>query len=242
MAGHKNDLAAPLPGRTRCWEGQFYRSAQALHVSQTGLIIHQTTLTALVNQHLRAHFRAKQHPIVSVFINKDVPNRDIYIVEDLLHELYLRLAEGVYIEGDQSDEAFEEYEENRLTIPEGSRMRLRLNLIRKATHMRLQALQDTRAFLLLDGVDRCESTLRLMLEEELSQLLEAGLSIMVTSRLAVFEQDEGRCDHTNHGDRPSSDPIPPLDREVLDVFLVCKDCGRVLCYACKGSDRHCELG
>jgi hypothetical protein len=200
----------------------------------------QTTLTALIIQHLKIHSRARNYPIISIFVDQDVPDRDNHFLEDLLETVYHKLGENRFIEEDQSDDLYDDYAYARLTIPEGSRIRHRLNLIRKALHSRLHAFKESRAFLLLDGIDRCDSTLRLLLEEEVSQLQKMGLSVLQTSRLAVFEQDVGVCDHREHGDAPDNDPLPQEDREVLDLFLLCKECRDVLCFTCKNAGMVCE--
>lgn len=78
-----------------------------------------------------------------------------------------------------------------------------------------------------------------MLDEELTKLSDMGLSILVTSRIAVFEQGEVRCDHRNHDNRPDDDPMPIASRDPLNMFLECRQCGADLCFPCREAKRLC---
>ncbi|KAH7076557.1 hypothetical protein BKA63DRAFT_564943 [Paraphoma chrysanthemicola] len=199
----------------------------------------KTTLTALISRHLKSHPSTKEFPIVSVFITSDVPNYQTSIVEDFLETVYLRLAENGNLEDDQSDDLYDDFELARTTIPEGPRRQVRLELIRSALHMRLEALRKSRSFLLLDGLDRIDTTLRILLEEEIFKLHRAGVSVLLTSRLAIFEQDVGICDHNSHGGAPEDDPLALEDREPSDLFLLCQTCNDILCVDCRDADRQC---
>jgi hypothetical protein len=199
----------------------------------------QTTLTALVALHLRAHPKVRQQPIVTVFIDQDVANHDLYFIEDFLETLYHALGEGKIIEEDQSEDLHEQYRIARDNVPEGSRFRDRLLLIRKALHSRLRSLKSRRAFLLLDGIDQCDFTLRLLLEGELSDLQEEGLSMFRTSRIAAFEQRKPLCDHLNHGGYPDDDSLTLDDRDPEIIWLKCRKCNKVLCFECYSAGRVC---
>lgn len=187
------------------------------------------------------HPKARQQPIVTIFIDHDVADHELYFIEDFLETLYHGLGAGKIIEEDRSDDLYKQYKHARDSIPEGSRFRQRLKLIRQALHVRLQSWKNSRAFLLLDGIDRCASTLRLFLEDELSALQEQGLSIFWTSRLAVFEQREATCDHLNHGDYPDDDPLTQDERGALITWLKCRECNEVLCFDCKCAGRLCGV-
>jgi hypothetical protein len=201
--------------------------------------IEQTSLTALVARHLRAHPKVRQQPTMTVFIDQDVANHDLHFMEDFLETLYHALGEGKIIEEDQSEDLHEQYRVARDSVPEGSRFRERLMLIRKALHSRLRSLKSRRAFLLLDGIDRCDSTLRMLLEGELSDLQEEGLSVFLTSRIAMFEQRKSLCDHLNHGGYPDDDPLTLDERDPLIIWLKCRKCNKVLCFECRSARRVC---
>ncbi|KAF1840463.1 uncharacterized protein K460DRAFT_208877 [Cucurbitaria berberidis CBS 394.84] len=205
----------------------------------------KSILSSLVYRHLKAHPETQHYPIVSIYVDQDVPDHENYFVEDFLELLYIKLAETTAPRNDVSYGIYQDYSQKRRSspsAPEGSRIRERLRLLREALYSRLGALQKARAFLLLDGIDRCSQTLRLMLEEELAKLSDVGLSILLTSRLAVFEQGEVRCDHRNHGNQPDDDPLPLASREALDMFLECSHCGADLCLTCRDANRICPKG
>ena len=103
--------------------------------------------------------------------------------------------------------------------------------MRKAVFTQLKSTDNARAYLLIDGFDRCGTTLRFLLESELDELQERGLKILLTSRLAVFENNMSTCDHS---------PLPDYDREALRVFLQCRTCDEgVVCLACVSADKLC---
>ncbi|KAF1946297.1 hypothetical protein EJ02DRAFT_249210 [Clathrospora elynae] len=198
----------------------------------------KTTLTSLVYRHLKQHPETQQCPIAAIYIDRDVPYYDNYFIEDFLEILYNQLAEPTALEEDHSIDAYKKYSETRYKLknaPEGYRAVERLSTLREALCIRLEALRSARAFLLLDGIDICDQSLRLLLHEELAKLLEMGLSILITSRLAVFEQLLTRCDHPE-------DPEPKDVREPLSMYYTCRVCGKFLCITCKDSKRSCLNG
>ncbi len=201
----------------------------------------QTTLTALVHRHLEEHFQLQNFPVVPLYIAKDVQDHENHFIEDFLVLLYRKLGLPTAPEEDESVEVYFEYESGRESRePPG--MRDRLRRLRKAIRLRLHALQNARAFLLLDGIDRCGPTIRMMLDEELARFLEMGLSILVTSRLSDLQEDEAMCDHEDHDVQPS-DGSPPLNYQyMLDVFLECHLCEKLLCFTCRSQNRHCPNG
>ncbi|KAF2132543.1 hypothetical protein P153DRAFT_308924 [Dothidotthia symphoricarpi CBS 119687] len=200
----------------------------------------KTTLTALVAQQLETHFPNNDHSITTIFVDYDVPDHEIELIEDILVALYRNLENSTLPQDDDSEDLYEEYAQERYSNAEGSRIRDRLKLIRTALHSRLVSLQSCRTFLLIDGIDRCGPTLRYMLGTELSNIRGLGVHVFSTSRLAVFEQREARCDHRDHGQAPDADVLSQADREILDVFLVCRACDSVLCFGCEAVDRLCE--
>lgn len=179
--------------------------------------------------------------VISVFVQKEVQEYEIEFLEDVLVAIYNKLESSDNDIDDDSDELYEEYVQERFVNLEGCRVHRRVQLIRKAVHSRLSNLpESTRAYLILDGFDHCNSALKFLLESELSTLQERGLGIFITSRLAIFEQLEARCDHLNHDDAPDDDPIPEEDREVLDMCWLCETCKDVMCFTCRDAGRICE--
>lgn len=179
-------------------------------------------------------------PIISIFIQEDVFNDENEFLEDFLHALYSSLGDWASCTEKSSEEAYEEYMQARYVNLSGSRMSYRVILLRKALYARLEHLRkSSRSFLILDGIDRCSPTLRLLLEAELLQIQLNRMSILLTTRMPVFDNEIAFCDHLNHGDAPDDDPIDPYDRQVLDTFLICKNCASVLCFPCKHAGRIC---
>ena len=108
-----------------------------------------------------------------IYIDKHVLDHETVFIEDLLEMLYLSLGKTTAIVHDSSHQVYDDYETKR-DSSEPPRLKDRLRLLRKAIHLRLRALQNARAFLLLDGIDRCSQTIRMMLEEELAKLTGMG--------------------------------------------------------------------
>jgi hypothetical protein len=179
-------------------------------------------LTALIYHHLKEHPKLRNYPIVAISIDADISDYEHGFVEDLLDDV--------------SERVYEDYSQKRQskgTTREGLRFKDRICLLREALRLRLEALNNARAFLLLDGMDRCSQTLRFMLEEELAKLAEMGLSILTTSRLCVFEQVEVHCDG-----QPGDDTHA---QEAVSMYLECGLCvdDFTLCISCRDSGRLC---
>lgn len=178
--------------------------------------------------------------VLSVFVQEDVLAYESSFLEDFLEAVYLKLAAT---EADYDD--YESYDLYCKYIQErgkaeGCKVSKRIGLIRAAVYSVLSSVtKSVPAYLVLDGLDRCSSTLRLLMDAELSQMQKSGLGVFLTSRLAVFEQIEARCDHRNHLDAPDDDPIPQEDREILDICLLCRKCDHVLCFGCRKAGRIC---
>lgn len=196
----------------------------------------------MVAEHLRSHPGLRNHPIISIFISQDVPDRDTHFIEDFLEIIIKQLAHGKPVD-DEASLAYEKFIYYREDVLDGTRRRLRLKVLREALYLRLETLSQSRSFLVLDGIDRCDATLRWMIEEELSCLQTAGLSILLTSRIGVFEENhmKGRCD--DHRVAPEDDPIPVEEQEPLRLWQVCNcqqpDETFVLCLACSKAGRGC---
>lgn len=196
----------------------------------------------MISKHLKQHFKREQYPVVTLQITDDVQDHQTDLVEDFLEAVYQQLAECPNIQSSSSLHCYNDY---RLAADskntEGTRRRERLRLIRTAIHMQLNSSNDLYAYLILDGFDRCGSTLRFLLESELADLQERGMRILLTSRLAVFENEEVTCDHEHHGDTTDDNPLIPTDRRPLSIYLQCKTCDEtVICFPCKMAERFCS--
>jgi hypothetical protein len=181
--------------------------------------------------------------VVSVLVQHDVCAHELEFLEDLLLAVYQEL-DSQSKEDDEDDDDTENlysvYWQER-GKKGGCRINRRIELIRKAVHSRLANLPESyRAYLVLDGYDRCSPMLKLLLDNELSGLQHERLSIFITSRLAIFENVESRCDHLNHGGAPDDDPIDLEDREVLELCLECQVCGDIMCFPCEDAGRICR--
>lgn len=188
-------------------------------------------MTTLISRHLNDYFRAEQYPIITIRIFEDVPNRQTDLIEDFLEAVYQELKACPSLLTDNALIPYTEYKRMRDPRKEGFRIRERLRLLRKAVYTQLESTDNLHAYLILDGIDRCESTLRFLLESELAELQERGVSILLTSRLAIFENDRATCDHSS---------LPEPERNALSVFLQCRTCGdAVVCLPCVKAGKLC---
>jgi hypothetical protein len=188
-----------------------------------------------VYQHLKDDPETRNYPIADIHIGKDVSGHQTYFIEDFLEILYNKLAETTMIEEDHSDDAYDVYSEMRYSLndaPEGYTAKDRLHILREALFSRLSVLQHARAFLILDGIDKCSHLQRSLLDVELSTLLEKGLSILITSRLAVLERVWTFCDHPD-------DPVPEYARLSLNMYYECRICKHIVCVPCVDAKRSC---
>ena len=185
----------------------------------------------MVSRHLEEYFKAEGYPIITLQIHEEVLDHETDIIEDLLEAVYKGLVASRTIQTGNALQLYTEYRRGRdFKEPEGCRRMRRLDCLRRAVHTMLRDTESLRAYLILDGIDRCGSTLRLMLETELYELQNHGMSILLTSRLAVFENDEATCDHH---------PLPPEMRPGLRLYLECT-CGEfVVCYRCARAGKVC---
>jgi hypothetical protein len=186
----------------------------------------------VVSKHLEECFEAEEYPIITLQIHDDVLDHETDIVEDLLEAVYHGLVASRTIQAGNARQLYAEYRHERyFKEPEGCRRRKRLDCLRRAVHTMLTDTESLRAYLILDGIDRCGSTLRFMLETELYELQHHGMSILLTSRLAIFETDEATCDHH---------PLPPELRPGLRLYLECS-CGEfVVCFLCARAGKVCD--
>lgn len=195
----------------------------------------QTTLIAIIAKHLKKHFEAEEYPIVTLQIKEDVLDHQIDLVEDLLDAVYRALEEARIPQSDSALQSYANYRRERYSVKtEGCRRRERLTHLRKAVHAMTSGSSDFRAYLILDGIDRCGSTIRFLLETELDELQTRGVSILLTSRLAVFENDEATCDLNS---------LPEEMRQTLSLYMECRVCESehtVACLPCIEAGKTCR--
>ncbi|KAF2662854.1 hypothetical protein K491DRAFT_709514 [Lophiostoma macrostomum CBS 122681] len=203
----------------------------------------KTTLAALVSEHIAKSKHFSRSIVVHVSVQHDVCARELEFLEDLLLAIYQEL-ESKSEENDEDDEdsedLFDIYVQERQKLG-GCRVSRRIQLLQKAVYSCLANLpKSSHVYLVLDGYDRCSLTLKTLLDNELSALQQKDLSIFITSRLAVYENIESRCDHLNHGGAPDDDPIDLEDREVLGLCLECQVCEDIMCFPCRDAGRICR--
>ncbi|KAF2186876.1 hypothetical protein K469DRAFT_570948 [Zopfia rhizophila CBS 207.26] len=205
----------------------------------------KTTLSALALKYLKQKCQDDNIPIASIFILQDVLDYENTFIEDFLGTIYSQLGESEALVDDDSDDLYKEYEK---ACEEDARVSARINLIQEALYSRLSSCP--RAYLILDGPDRCSSALHLMLETHLAALQNRGLSIMITSRLPVFDNGEAWCDHKYHNREHNEGNKGDVDdedddyddyevRESLILYLQCKTCEDVMCFPCKEKGEIC---
>ncbi|KAF2468286.1 uncharacterized protein BDR25DRAFT_232351 [Lindgomyces ingoldianus] len=200
----------------------------------------KTTLAALVVHHLKGKVHSEGIPVISFFVQEDVYEHETAFLEDFLEILYRELGAYEACTQDDSSAFHSEYAFARYMDPSGGRARYRIHLIRKSVYSRVSTMmQSTPIYLVLDGIDRCSPTLRFLLEMELHDLQQSGLSILLTSRLAVYEQLEAKCDHQNHNGASDDEEVDLDAREALDLFLTCRCCENVMCFPCFEEGRIC---
>lgn len=217
--------------RLQVWPAQGLTSA---NVASDSLILWQTTLARLASQHLRQHPEHHGQPVVSISIVEDISDDMVDLTEAFLLRLYEGLNVCPLLRSDESDRAFGEYIYWRDHHPEGAKRSKRLQCLRKAVHTRLEATEEVSSILIVDGIDRCGSTIRYMLETELADLQCKRTKILLTSRSATFEQTQALCDHDCH---------EITDGNPLDMYLQCgnDDCeGFAICLVCKDAGRGCS--
>ncbi|KAF2679353.1 hypothetical protein K458DRAFT_394047 [Lentithecium fluviatile CBS 122367] len=159
----------------------------------------KTTIAALAASHLKTYFWPHGFPVISVFVREEVLTHEVEFLEDFLVAMYQDLGKWEVCKSDGTENDYTEYLQAYSEKPQG--VRSRLGLIRRILHRRLQKLKnESRVFLIVDGIDRCSTSLRLLLDEELLSLPKSGVRVMITSRNATYETWIARCEHQDHGD------------------------------------------
>ncbi|KAF2761057.1 hypothetical protein EJ05DRAFT_473619 [Pseudovirgaria hyperparasitica] len=194
----------------------------------------KTTLSAIAAQYLRDMNGSRNVGVATIFIQKDVAFRDQTFIQAFLESLYHQLSYE-RDDGGLATGAFLSYKQ-ALDVKPARSMAHRLKLLRKAVYPLIMSLQ--RAFLVVDGIDRCHQSVTDQLEAELSRLQHYGLSIMTTSRFPQYRSGQAMyCDAPDH-DLHSPPDVP------VTVFWGCKWCWAsskyTICQQCKENGDLCN--
>jgi hypothetical protein len=209
---------------------------------------HQSTLASLTKDFLARHFHNRNYPIISIFFVKRITQNEIGVLEDFLRGLYLSLGQWETHQDEALETLYEKYTQARFEVAGGTRAQQRLLLIRNAVHGRLRDVKERskRAFVILDGIDCCEPSLKLLLNLELMQLNNFNVNVLLTSRTAVFEHVQTFCDQDTRDESGSDDGndnvFPQIEHTngSLELFFTCRRCDHVLCFPCKEAGLTCK--
>jgi hypothetical protein len=141
-------------------------------------------------------------------LRQDALANETEFLEDFLVAIYNDVFQWQSCDNDGTRRDHKQYEEARFKRSEGTRLQLRILLIRNALYKLLRTLkEESRIFLIIDGFECCSASLRLLLDAELYRLLQCRVSVMVTSRIAIYERRKTMCDHRDHGETLEDDTI-----------------------------------
>jgi len=195
----------------------------------------KTTLTALMAARIRGLHTAAAAPgcdtfVATIYVHQYVVENSLAFLEDFLQSVFVQLAPvGVPIEP-QTSRFHEQYAE---ACRVGKRATTRTDLVSRAVNARLCEPQlRGSSFLLVDGLDQCTPSLQQLLERELTAMQQAGLRIMVASRLPVYERTvEYYCDFHEHD----------LYEAPLLFHWQCIICEKsIICLPCKEEGKPCN--
>ncbi|KAF2204608.1 hypothetical protein GQ43DRAFT_141111 [Delitschia confertaspora ATCC 74209] len=177
----------------------------------------KTTFSALTSSKLKKEARMTGHPVVSIFIQKDVLEN-----ESAPHEYFLGRFLLTVINELKRPSCFS----NDYPLIGDTEICPPIDTLRET--LRRQLSQYHRSFLIVDGVDRCCSALRSQMRQELLAFRSSGLCVMITSRLPVFGIPEtADCD------------IEDCETEDLTLYVECKICQSTLCLPCQEKGEIC---
>ncbi|KAF0316115.1 heterokaryon incompatibility protein, partial [Colletotrichum asianum] len=194
-----------------------------------------TTLSAMATQALRHIYSGEMDTVMAISLRDDVT------VGGFLENFLCRIFQQLQADHTQTD-ASEDYmtkHQTYLNARSGnSPERLRIQLLREAIHLRLNQL--SRAFLIIDDVDRCSAAASLLLEKELSDMAAHGLKTFLTSRVPSLRLPR----------KVQCDSCPKNGTEII-VYWKCKGCverglepekAHVLCQVCRDGKKLCNSG
>lgn len=195
----------------------------------------KTTLTALMAARIRGLLTATSEIscdafVATIYVHQYVVGNGLAFLEDFLQSVFAQLAPvGAPIEP-QTSKFHEKYTE---ACRVGKRATARIDLVSKAVNARLCEPQlRGSSFLLVDGLDQCTPSLQQLLERELTAMQQAGLRIMVASRLPVYERIvEYYCDFHERD----------LYEAPLLLYWQCMICEKsIICQPCKEEGKLCN--
>ncbi|KAF2798054.1 hypothetical protein K505DRAFT_297239 [Melanomma pulvis-pyrius CBS 109.77] len=189
-----------------------------------------TTLTAERIRHTCSQSLTGTAFIATIYISEDITEDEQEFFEDFLHMVYQQLTPNESLIGQHIVKWYNNYVKAQHA---GKCTSKRVELIAKVLHARISEIGDCgRSFLLVDSIDQCSPTLKELLERELSALHKKGLSIMVTSRLPIYQkQRDVYCDF-HEADYDYEDG--------LRFYLRCMSCEDiVICFSCKDKGNFC---
>ncbi|KAK2027059.1 hypothetical protein LX32DRAFT_621504 [Colletotrichum zoysiae] len=198
----------------------------------------KTTFSALVMANLKDNFRGKGDAVACIFLRTDVSSSDASFVEDVLESVLHQLcAKHIRMAADEAGAYVARYQQCFATGEHGHHDDFRMKILRDALHSCLDLLD--RAFLVIDGIDKCSPAVELLLENELLSLAAKGLKVILTSRI--------RCCRTSSV--AFCDYCPQESRKCLGVYWICNACkergvggkdSHVLCQSCKAKGITCK--
>lgn len=195
----------------------------------------KTTLTALMAARIRGLLATAEAVdsgvfVATIYIHQYVVGNSLAFLEDFLQSVFAQLAPvGAPIEP-RTLKFHEEYGE---ACRVGKRATARIDLVSKAVNARLCEPQlRGSGFLLVDGLDQCTPSLQQLLERELTAMQQAGMQIMVASRLPIYERiAEYYCDFHERD----------LYEAPLVYYWQCTICEKsIICHQCKEKENPCN--
>lgn len=165
--------------------------------------------------------------IASIFIRDGPIENELVFFEDFLHSVYRQLNRSTLPIGHAASAAYEKYTH---ACDSGKRTSIRIEMIEQVLRRKIADIRKVNhAFLVVDNLDQCNSSLKELLRRQLSILNDQGLSILVTSRLPQHErQEDVWCDFHEKGFFP---------QEFYWQCMICEKC--FICEDCKGQEQLC---
>ncbi|CAO2651400.1 Nn.00g039700.m01.CDS01 [Neocucurbitaria sp. VM-36] len=190
----------------------------------------KTTFAAITTMRVRRRYAetmCNATHIASIFIVDDPIENELVFFEDFLHSVYRQLIRSTLPVGHAASTTYKKYTS---ACKSGKRSSLRIELITQVLRQRITDIRKSgHAFLVVDNIDQCSSSLIELLQRELSILKRNGLSILITSRLPQHEhQQDVWCDFHEKGFFP------------LVFYEKCMSCEKCfICEECRGQDKPC---
>ncbi|KAI0127665.1 hypothetical protein BJ170DRAFT_382437 [Xylariales sp. AK1849] len=189
----------------------------------------KSVLAATIARKLREEYDGEKEAVASIFVGPDVEWNEI-ARDGVLRSIFRQMNEK-YLEPIPSDRSELQDTPDILQEKGGKTTHASINEIHQGLEERVGHLE--RAFLVVDGTDRCGWFSDICLEKDIEKLERLGLKVVLTSRTLARSDDEWNmvtCDNC-------SDP------QSLQVFWECKsgkhDEPYNLCISCYDADKCC---